>query len=83
MKWAHSDSHFTVFGGEYPFVPVPRIFLTEEDRGCCLSAQEVDSSPTVRTVWVTPDSSVYSVPIPNATRDSPSEGCGTCIDQWT
>jgi hypothetical protein len=44
--------------------------------GCQLPRPEVDSSPTVRTVRVTPHSGIYSVPIPPATRVSPRvSGC--------
>jgi hypothetical protein len=32
-------------------------------KGIIFSSQEANGSPTVRTVWVAPDSGIYGVPI--------------------
>jgi hypothetical protein len=67
MQWADLTSHFIILleGQATPLEESLRVeanthllsspeFLTDKEKGCYRSAQEVDSSPTVRTVWVLP-----------------------------
>jgi hypothetical protein len=95
MKRADLASHCVIFlGGDrrqptrnvlawkrIPTCPFSLGFFEPKRKGLLSLRPKSTAAPTVRTVWVTPDSDIYSVPLPPATRDSPRVS-GVARSSW-